>query len=531
MIRPPAACLGTNSRSSCDSWLVIRQLAPERPAATEYPTDDQSPTGLVAAAAAVRAVAVAASGLIFTVGLAMVLWAITPSSGSDVGIALQGGVVAFAAANLMPILIGGITLTLPPLLLTLAIAVLFAATARRGRYLPQGRYQETVSILVTALVYGILVAATTRGLGLPESVPAGWVWTASALALVATSIGMLRHGSAWHEWWCDTAPGWARVGVRGGGIGFGVLIAGGGIALTVGLVTHFGSAVAVAALAAPSWLDGLGMAMLGLAYVPNAVIAAAGYVSGVGFELGAGTYSPFVTTTVDLPAVPLLAAAPEQAGRSLLGLAFLVVPVIAGYLIASPAIRLMATRADRVLASAIGGVLTGCLLAVAALIARGGVGDGRWSAFGAPPALLGAVVAVEVGIIAMTVAGLAGGRSVPWRLSSSAAAAEPAVRPSRAARKARSTKPGIDKTKNKSTRERADDQAAAADDAEVDDAELEDAEIDDSDLEAADFAEADVDKTDGEVDPAGDSDLQPDSSNDVGRTSLRSRRQVRQEDH
>ena len=400
---------------------MIRQLAPERPAATEYSPDEPSPTGLVAAAAAVRAVAVAASGLIFTAGLAMVLWAITPSSGSDVGIALQGGVVAFAAANLMPVLIGGVALTLPPLLLTLAIAVLLAATARRGRFLPQGRYQETVSILVTAVVYGIVVAATTRGLGPPEAVPAGWVWTALALAFIATSIGMLRRGSAWHEWWSETAPGWARVGVRGGGIGLGVMIAGGGIALTVGLITHFGSAVEVAALAAPSWLDGLGMAMLGIAYVPNAVIAAAAYVSGVGFEMGAGTYSPFGTTTVDLPAVPLLAAAPDQAGRSWIGLAFLVVPAIAGYLIARPAIKLLATRADRVLATALGAVLTGGLLAFVAMVARGGVGDGRWSAFGAPPALLGAVVAVEVGAIAIAVAGLAGGRSVPWRLGSPAA--------------------------------------------------------------------------------------------------------------
>ena len=158
--------------------------------------------------------------------------------------------------------------------------------------------------------------------------------------------------------------------------------------------------------------------MLGMAYVPNAVIAAAGYVSGVGFEMGAGTYSPFGTTTVDLPAVPLLAAAPDQAGRSWVGLVFLVVPAVAGYLIARPAIKNLATRSDRVLAAAVGAALTGGLLAAAAAIARGGVGDGRWSTFGAPPALLGAVVAVEVGAIAMAVAGLAGGRSVPWRLGS-----------------------------------------------------------------------------------------------------------------
>ena len=95
--------------------MVIRQLAPERPAATEFTPDAPSPTGLVAAAAAVRAVAVAASGSFCTAGLAMVLWAVTPGLRDRMSaIALQGGVVAFAAANLMPVLIGGVTLDPAP---------------------------------------------------------------------------------------------------------------------------------------------------------------------------------------------------------------------------------------------------------------------------------------------------------------------------------------------------------------------------------------------------------------------------------
>lgn len=267
---------------------MIRQLAPERPAALEYSTDAPSATGLVAAAAAVRGAAVALSGLILAAGLAMVLWAVTPSSGAEMAGTLQGGVVAFAAANLIPVSIGGIVLSLPPLLLTVALAGLLASTAKRGRFLPRGRYQETVSILVTTGVYALVVAATTRGLGPADAVPAGWVWTAAVLALVATTAGHLRSGTAWHAWWVAIAPGWARYGVRGAGIGFGVMIAGGGIALSVGLIAHFGSAVSVAAIAAPSWMDGLGMAMLGLAFVPNAMIAGAGYVTAVGFEIGPG---------------------------------------------------------------------------------------------------------------------------------------------------------------------------------------------------------------------------------------------------
>jgi hypothetical protein len=60
-------------------------------------------------------------------------------------------------------------------------------------------------------------------------------------------------------------------------------------------------------------------------------------------------------------------------------------------------------------------VLTGALVAVAAAVARGGIGDGRWSTIGSPPLLVGAVVAAEVGLVALAVAGLAGGRAVPWQ--------------------------------------------------------------------------------------------------------------------
>lgn len=401
----------------CDSGTVIRQLAPDRPAAIELTDDAGSPTGMVAAAAAVRGAAVAVSGAILAAGLALVLWAVTPASGADPAAALQGGVVAFASANLMPVVIGGVVFTLPPLLLTMVMAVLLASTARRGRFLPQGRYQEAVSVVVTAVVYGLVVAAITRGLGPPEAVPAGWVWTAAALALVAAATGMLGRGSAWRGWWQSVADDRLRVGVRGAGIGFAALIAGGGLALTAALVARFGSAVAVSALAAPSWSDGLGMAMLGLVYLPNAMIAGAGYVTGAGFEIGPGTYSPFASATVDLPAVPLLAAAPDQSGRSVIGLVLLAVPVVAGFLIARVICRRLVARFDRILASATAGALAGVLLGAAAAVARGGVGDGRWATLGSPPLLLGAVAAAELGIVAVGISALIGGRSVPWRLA------------------------------------------------------------------------------------------------------------------
>lgn len=425
-LRSGPACLARAADPACDSGPVLREMAPDRATAT-VPDDQPSATGLVVAAAAVRGAVVAVAGVLLTAGLALMVWAITPASGPDAAAAMRGGVTAFALANLMPVDIGDATLSLPPLLLTAVPVTLLVLTARRGRFLPVGRYQECVAVLVTAGVYGLVVAATTRGYSTPGAVPAGWVWTAFALALIATALGMLRGDSAWSGWFVRTLPGWARSGARGALVGSSALIGAGALVLSCGLILRFGIAVDIAAAAAPSWLDGLGMTLLGLAYLPNAVVAAVGFLSGVGFEFGPGTYSPLATSTVDLPGVPLLAAAPQHSGRTLLGLACLILPLAVGYLVARPAVGRLVTRADRVAAAALAGVLTGTLLAAAALVAGGGVGDGRWSTMGVPAWLFGPVLAVEVGGVACLVAAVTGWRTVPWRVRDIAAGPQPST--------------------------------------------------------------------------------------------------------
>jgi hypothetical protein len=377
---------------------------------------------MVAAAAAVRGAAVALSGLIFTAGIALVVWAITPASGAEAGAAMRAGVAGFALANLMPISVAGTALTLPPLLLTGLIVALLTSVARRGRFLPQGRAQEALAVLVSAGTYGLIVAATTRGFGPPEAIPAGSVWTATALALCAVAVGTVGRESAWRSWWRDLAPSWVHTGARGGAVGLGVLIAGGGLALVVALVGHFASAVSVSALAAPNWTDGLGLALLGIVYVPNAVVAGAGYLTGVGFVVGPGTYSPFSSSIVELPAVPLLTATPDHPGVSWVGIAFMLVPLLAGGLIGWRVVRTLTTRQERVYASTVASTVAAVGLGVSAWVASGGVGSGRWAMTGSPPLLTAGATFVEIGVVAVAVAALVQARSVPWRVAEGGAA-------------------------------------------------------------------------------------------------------------
>ncbi len=372
---------------------------------------------MVAAAAAVRGGAVAISGLIFTAGIALIVWAITPASGAEAGAVLRAGVAGFALSNLMPINVGGTPLTVPPLLLTGLLVALLTSVARHGRFLPQGRAQETLAILVSAGTYGLIVAATTRGFGPPDAIPAGSVWTATAIALCAVAAGTVCRESAWRSWWRAVAPAWVRTGARGGVVGLAVLIAAGGIALTASLVAHFGSAVSVSALAAPAWTDGLGLALLGIVYVPNAVIAGSGYVTGVGFVVGPGTYSPFSSSIVDLPALPLLAATPDHSGVSLVGIALMVVPLLAGGLIGWRVVRRLGTRQERAYAALLAAAASAVGIGALAWIAKGGVGNGRWASMGAPPLLTAGAAFVEIGVVAVAVAAFLQAGSVPWRVA------------------------------------------------------------------------------------------------------------------
>ena len=363
-----------------------------------------------------RGAAVAISGLIFTAGIALFVWAITPTSGAEAGAAMRAGVAGFALSNLMPIRVGGTALTLPPLLLTGLIVALLISVARHGRFLPQGRSQEALAVLVSAGTYGLIVAVTTRGFGPPDAIPAGSVWTATAIALCGVAAGTVGRESAWRSWWRGLAPAWVRAGARGAAVGLAVLIAGGGLALVGALIAHFGSAVSVSALAAPTWTDGLGLALLGVVYVPNAVVAGAGYLTGVGFVVGPGTYSPFASSIVELPAVPLLAATPDHSGVSWVGVALMLVPLVAGGLIGWRVVRRLSTRQERAYAAGVASAAAAVALGAAAWVASGGVGEGRWATMGSPPLLTAGAAFVEIGVVAVSVAAFVKTQTVPWRV-------------------------------------------------------------------------------------------------------------------
>lgn len=363
--------------------------------------------GSGALTAGFRALFAAVSGLLLTSGVGVVLWAITPSSVGGPQQSLRAGVTAFAAGNAMTVTIGRAALTLPPLMLTIVAVGLLAGVSGRGRTVPDDRTGELTSTAAAAAVYAAAVTVAGVVLGTPGAVAAEQWWRPFLLALAVVGTAVFLRGEAWRAVVVSRTPRWFPVAVRLGTAAAAGVVAAGALAFVLGLAGSFGNAGTVQTLAAPGPAAGFGMVLLGIAYLPNAVLAGAGYVTGVGFHIGSASYSPFGSSPVELPAVSLLAAAPDGRVASRVGMVLLLVPVVVALLVGRAAVRRLDSRSDRLSAVCAGAVWAGLLVGVLAALAGGGVSGGQWASTGAPPLLLGVVTALIVGVFGAIVAALA----------------------------------------------------------------------------------------------------------------------------
>lgn len=376
------------------------------------------PAGGVAAAAAsasLRAVSAVVAGFALTSGVALLLWAVTPSAPADVSDAtdaIRGGAVAFAAAHFLPVSISGTALTLRPLLVTVLVLAVIATAVGRGRAV-RGRALEALHATVFVLVYGIgvdvLVAvaapsdAAQPGLGAP-------------LALAAlTALGsLIARPTAWRAWWIRTVPSSVTAGVRAAAVTVAGLICAAAITFAVGMAVSFPAAASIAELTIHSFGDALGMALISLAFLPNAIIAVLGYLSGAGFSVGAASFSPLAVHSADLPAIPLLAAVPSEQPSAVAWIVF-VGPVLAGLLAAWVLRGAGESRWQRVISVAVAAAGTGLACALLALAGAGGIAGGPWASMGAPPWTTGGLLAGIVLLVAGSVTLTVGWSALPWR--------------------------------------------------------------------------------------------------------------------
>jgi hypothetical protein len=185
------------------------------------------------------------------------------------------------------------------------------------------------------------------------------------------------------------------------------------------------SAVFVAAMLAVNWIqvirlyEGLQVSFLGgvmitagqMVVLPNLVVMGASWLTGVGFQLGAGSLiSPVATVVGPLPALPVTAALPI--GELSFGMIALIVPLV-GAFVATVLIRRHADAIRFEFASAWSAAITlGISIALVAaiemgllaLLASGGIGPERLQVVGVNPLLVAGVLFVEVAAVAIPAA-------------------------------------------------------------------------------------------------------------------------------
>jgi hypothetical protein len=267
-------------------------------------------------------------------------------------------------------------------------------------------------VAVTSLTYTAAAAtayAGTRGaaghamLGRSVLVPL-------LLAAGAAALAGLRQANLAAPWW-ERLPEHVRPALVGGATGLAAMTALSALVFSAAMVLHFSTALNLAEALGAGLVGGAVVAMVGLVYVPNAILFTGAYVTGPGFELGSGTsVTPAGVDLGVLPGHPLLAAVPTSSGTWWQA-ALVVLPVVAGAIGGLVAVRhhpaLGFVRSAVRGGSA--GLVAGTSFGLLTGLAVGSIGPGRMTEVG-PNVLMTTAVAA----VAMAVGGAIAAASASW---------------------------------------------------------------------------------------------------------------------
>jgi len=182
--------------------------------------------------------------------------------------------------------------------------------------------------------------------------------------------------------------------------------------VALSLILHFGEVIRIQQFLDPGPLGGIALLLLGVGYIPVAAMWAVSYCLGAGVTIGGGvSLSPFiaVSTPVELPPFPLLAALPQDVG--LVAWALPAIGVAAGALIAISVARGIFPLGRRVVLAAGASVLSAIGVYLLLFMSSGSLGTLNLVQLGPRPALGGVIALALMLIGAIPIALLFGIRS------------------------------------------------------------------------------------------------------------------------
>jgi hypothetical protein len=362
---------------------------------------------LVAAAAGSVVVSYAAVAAVLALVSATATYADFSTSG-----VLSAAAPAWLAAHHVPLRFDvgqlGVLPLLPTALLMLLVARTAAGTADRlGLYEPLQARGVVLSIAGSHAVVGGMIALL-MGEGVVRATPAVAFFGCAAVSGLAATIGVAsRCGLV--EVVFDKLDPVALHGLRAGFMALFALVGVGALAVAAGLAVSWPTTSGLFTQAGPSVGVGLGVFLLCLGYLPNAIIAGFSYVVGAGFSLGGVEISPMRFVGGPVPPVPLLAAMPENpqvwspvvlAGAAAIG-------VFVGWTCRKVSDR-PTSRIRAVLVAAVTAAVGSLVLAATA---GGRLAAGAFDPVTVPAGLLALLVALWVLVPGALVAWLAGSRT------------------------------------------------------------------------------------------------------------------------
>jgi len=360
--------------------------------------------------ALLAALAVAACGLVAAVALAVIGW--LASSGGTVGGAAEVGVAVWLTGHgtppgIGPVQLGLVPLGVPPLVVLLSR---WAGRWALDASAPAGPIGTAAAVAVAGLTYaalaaGLALVAVPSGAAvgpLRAGVLAGLLVALGLAAATVSARGLLARAA-------ERTPVWVAAAARGAVTGLVTLLGLSALIVLATLVVHAPDVWALGGRLAPGLVGAVLLAGASLLYLPNAVLWAAAYLLGPGFEVGAGSQvSPSTVVLGPLPAYPPLAALPGPGEQPAALLLLLVLPLAAGAVAGAAAERRTpgARWRTSAMTGAAAGALAGAALGLAMMLAGGAIGPGRMSEVGPFPS------AAVVAVLTLALGGLLGACAV-----------------------------------------------------------------------------------------------------------------------
>ena len=228
--------------------------------------------------------------------------------------AFAAAIPLWLAAHQIPLALGGQPLSVLPLVPTVVVIVIAQIGARWSARKLGGRFRMDAGPVVASIAGAHAAIAVLGSALLPratEVAAAPWAAMVGGGLVAGTGavIGVLRACGLPPEW-AQRIPEWARVGARGAGIAIVALLGAGALMVLLALVIGAPSVATAYRAVAPDFGAGVGVTLLALAYLPNAIIGGMAWVLGPGVAAGSAAASPFAAFPGVPSDFPLLAALP-----------------------------------------------------------------------------------------------------------------------------------------------------------------------------------------------------------------------------